>query len=600
MSTLPDDDHLFLLLERYLRELQAGETPDRGQLLEQYPDLAPVLDCLEALESIAAADQQSTGSATSGRPDASLPPDTGACSNPADADADSAPLDRFAERSSGGSKSASAIADSSDTATLRDTPAPPAASETFGDYELIEEIGRGGMGVVYKARQRSLDRLVAIKMILAGQLASPEHVQRFIDEARAAARLSHPNIIPIYEVGQYAGQHYFTMEYVEGESLQQRLKAGPLDIETAVRIVQQVARAVAYLHQNGMVHRDLKPSNIILDKDGTPYVTDFGLAKVAAGDWHTTASGAILGTPSYMAPEQAAGRSRQAGPAADVYSLGAILYELLTGKPPFREDSALDTLLKVLGSDPPSPRSINRHIPAELELLCLKCLAKSPEARYPNAQALADELERFRTGEPLLARPPGLLRRIWNFGRRQPALAARLGVVGGFLVLDLLTRAITPLDLAFHNRLELLLVVAAVAAVGFQRLLRYWEHPNLTCLVWGLFDQVLLFHVLLIGNGVASPATIVYPMLIVGSALWFRVRFVWFMTAVGVASYWIHVADFYLRRDELVSLIGTRWDRHAIFTLALVAIGLTTGYIVRRIRLLGRYYGHQLSADGSD
>ncbi len=546
MSTIPDDADLFPILDRYLQQLQAGESPDRDELLQRCPELAPVLDCFDALESVAVPAEHT--------------------------------LQPMPQESS---------------------PAAPAFAEPFGDYELIEEIGRGGMGVVYKARQRSLDRVVAVKMILAGHLASAEHVRRFLDEARAAARLQHPNVVPIHEVGQYAGQHYFTMEYIEGQSLQDRLAAGPLDIDTAVRIVEQVARAVAYLHQHGMVHRDLKPSNIILDCQGTPHVTDFGLAKVIVGDSQTTASGAILGTPSYMAPEQAAGHSGQAGPAADVYSLGAILYELLTGTPPFREQSAVDTLLKVLSHDPPAPRSLNRHVPPALELVCLKCLAKSPEARYPDAQALADELERFRTGESLEVRPPSLPGRVRNWSRRQPALAARLAVVGGFLVVDLLTRMLTPQDISFHNRLELLLVLGAVAAVGFQQLLRYWKHPNLTCFAWGLFDQTLLFHVLLIGNGAASPGTIVYPMLIIGSALWFRVRLVWFMTATSVVSYWLHVADFYLRRSELLPLLGTRWDRHAIFTLGLVAVGWTTAYIVRRIRLLGRYYGHDFSPEGT-
>lgn len=433
------------MLERYLQQLQAGETPDRNKLLARYPELAPALDCLEALESMA-------------------PP--------------APPGPQHA-----GSESAGA--------------APP-AGEPFGDYELLEEIGRGGMGVVYKARQRSLDRVVAVKMILAGHLASPEHVRRFLDEARAAARLRHPNVVPIHEVGQCAGQHYFTMEYIEGRSLQEHLSAGPMDIETALCIIEQVARAVAYLHHHGMVHRDLKPSNIILDSRSVPYVTDFGLAKVTASDARTTLSGTIVGTPSYMAPEQAAGYSSQAGPAADVYSLGAILYEMLTGTPPFREQSALDTLLQVLSRDPAPPRSLNRHIPPALELVCMKCLAKSPEARYPSAQALVDELERFRTGEPLTVRPPNPLSRLRNWSRRQPALAARLAVLLGFLVLDLLIRVLTPLDVAFHNRLDLLLVVGASAAIGFQRLLRYWGHPYFTCFAWGLFDQTLLFHVLLV------------------------------------------------------------------------------------------------------
>ena len=205
----------------------------------------------------------------------------------------------------------------------------------FGAYELLREIGRGGMGVVYKARQKDLDRPVALKMILASHLASPEHIRRFQSEARAAARLRHSHIVPIHEVGQLAGQHYFTMEYIEGESLAERIARGPVHVQTAVRLLGAVARAVEHLHQQGIVHRDLKPSNILLDGEGEPYVTDFGLAKIFVPGAEMTATGVIAGTPSYMAPEQASGHGVEVGPAADVYSLGAILYELLTGQPPF-------------------------------------------------------------------------------------------------------------------------------------------------------------------------------------------------------------------------------------------------------------------------
>ena len=219
------------------------------------------------------------------------------------------------------------------------------------------------MGVVYKARQKDLDRPVALKMILASHLASPEHIRRFQSEARAAARLRHSHIVPIHEVGQLAGQHYFTMEYIEGESLAERIARGPVHVQTAVRLLGAVARAVEHLHQQGIVHRDLKPSNILLDREGEPYVTDFGLAKVFVPGAAMTATGVIAGTPSYMAPEQASGRSVEVGPAADIYSLGAILYELLTGQPPFREENPLDTLWDVLGREPPLPRRLESARP---------------------------------------------------------------------------------------------------------------------------------------------------------------------------------------------------------------------------------------------
>ena len=252
----------------------------------------------------------------------------------------------------------------------------------FGPYELLEEIGRGGMGVVYKARQKALDRTVAVKMILATHLASPEHIRRFQVEAWAAARLRHSNITQIHDVGQHHGQHYFTMEYVEGESLAERIARQRLSFDAIVRLLSVVARAVEHLHAQGVVHRDLKPSNILLDRDDQPYVTDFGLAKVFVPGSEATATGVIAGTPSYMAPEQASGHNSEVGPAADIYSLGAILYELLTGEPPFRQENPLDTLLDILGREPRYPRQLNPRVPHGLELICLKCLAKSPADRY--------------------------------------------------------------------------------------------------------------------------------------------------------------------------------------------------------------------------
>jgi hypothetical protein len=293
------------------------------------------------------------------------------------------------------------------SATLAPASAPPLGTvRYFGDYELLEEVARGGMGVVYKARQVSLNRVVALKMILAGQLASPEDLRRFRAEAEAAANLRHPNIVGIHEVGEHQGQHYFSMDYVEGRSLAEVLRDGPLPAERAARYVQTVAAAIHYAHGQGTLHRDLKPSNVLIDAEDRPLVTDFGLAKKIEGGAGPTAPGQILGTPSYMPPEQAAGGPL--GPAADVYSLGALLYALVTGRPPFQSDNTLDTLLQVLHNEPVPPRLLNPKIPAELETVCLKCLEKEPGRRYGSAQELADDLGRFRAGEPVRARPPTL------------------------------------------------------------------------------------------------------------------------------------------------------------------------------------------------
>ncbi len=310
-----------------------------------------------------------------------------------------------------------------------------ASGRVFGNYELLERIGQGGMGIVFKARQRNLNRIVALKLMLSGPLATEAEIKRFRGEANSAATLQHPHVVAIHEVGEQDGHHYFSMDYVEGQSLGDVVRRTPLPAQQAVRYVKTIAEAIHYAHQHGILHRDLKPDNVLIDAHDQPRITDFGLAKQITVDSELTASGAVLGTPSYMPPEQAAGKRREIGPASDVYSIGAILYDLLTGRPPFRAETPLDTLRQVLDAEPAAPRLLNRKVPRDLEVICLKCLAKEPQRRYATAQELADDLGRFARSEPILARPPSGAERIWRWCRRHPAEAGLLGTSAVLLLL---------------------------------------------------------------------------------------------------------------------------------------------------------------------
>ncbi len=314
---------------------------------------------------------------------------------------------------------------------------PPGATvRYFGDYEIEKELGRGGMGVVYKAHQTSLNRPVALKMIKAGVLADDAELRRFQNEAEAVALLDHAGIVPIYEVGEHDSQRYFSMKLVEGGNLAEQLDWFKDNPGVAATLLAEAAEAVHHAHMRGILHRDLKPANILVDAEGHPHVTDFGLAKRVEADVEMTASGAILGTPAYMSPEQAAGRRGTITTASDVYGLGAILYALLTGKAPFGGDSLADTLQAVKERPPESPRSLNASIPRDLETICLKCLAKDARRRYASAQALADDLRCWLDSRPITARRVGAAERAWLWCKRKPAVAAlaaavALAVVGG-------------------------------------------------------------------------------------------------------------------------------------------------------------------------
>jgi tRNA A-37 threonylcarbamoyl transferase component Bud32 len=389
------------VLGAYLEAVDAGLPPDRDDLLARHPDLAAELERFFTEED------------KFGRLAAPLRPI-----------AQAARIDG---------------ADTESTArTMPESFTRPSSTMpcTFGDYELLEEIAVGGMGVVYKARQRSPNRLVALKMILAGRWAGHADVQRFRNEAEAAARLDHPNIVPIYEVGEHDGQIYFSMKLIEGGSLATSLGVARWcdDPRAAAKLIATTALAIHHAHQRGLLHRDLKPANILLDLAGEPHVTDFGLAKqLPTPDTESrpaslTQTGALLGTPSYMAPEQAAPEKGAVTTATDIYGLGAVLYALLSGRPPFAGDSVLDTLAQVRTAEPVPPRRLKPNLPRDLETICLKCLEKEPGRRYASAAHVAEDLVRFLEGKPILARPISPVARLTKWARRRPALAALLAV----------------------------------------------------------------------------------------------------------------------------------------------------------------------------
>jgi serine/threonine protein kinase len=400
------DERLNEVIADYLEAVAAGRRPDRQAILARHPDLASELAAFFADQERF---QRAAGQLAAAAP---LP-----C--PANVAAD----DSGAEAPTLGPGEASA---DPSLGTVR----------YVGDYELLEKIAEGGMGIVYRARQVSLNRIVALKMIRAGQFAGDDDVRRFQAEAQMAAQLHHPNIVNIYEIGEDHGQHYFAMEYIDGHDLASLIREHPLPPRKAAAYVRTVAEAIAYAHTQKTLHRDLKPSNILIDADDQPHVTDFGLAKRLGEQTGLTVTGQIVGTPSYMSPEQASGRNAEIGPASDVYALGAVLYELVTGRPPFKAATVMDTLVQVCVTEPVSPRLLNPQVPRDIEAICLKCLAKDPRERYGSAKELADDLGHFLAGEPTHARPPfiPLAAQTWFRQNFRAALYTTLaGVLGGLL-----------------------------------------------------------------------------------------------------------------------------------------------------------------------
>ena len=350
----------------------------------------------------------------------------------------------------------------------------------FGDYELLEQIGRGGQGVVFRAHQKSLNRTVALKVISLGQWASEAHVKRFRREAEAAARLEHPCIVPIYEVGERDGSCYFSMKFVEGGQLDEVIRREPMPPRRAAELIAKVARTVHYAHEHGILHRDIKPGNILLDKNGEPHLTEFGLARLVESESTVTRTLEVLGTPSYMAPEQAVGNKAHLTSATDVYGLGAVLYQLLTGQPPFAGGTTYETIKLLLETEPRQPRFLNPKIDRDLSTICLKCLEKDPARRYPSALALAEDLERWLKHEPIQARRTGIFARGRKWVRRNPTSA--------FLAASLVALAAASGWIVWKSEMIRHPVTAGIAVLPFENLS---EQKEQTAFADGVQDDIL-------------------------------------------------------------------------------------------------------------
>ncbi|MCP4481119.1 MAG: serine/threonine protein kinase [Planctomycetaceae bacterium] len=472
----------------------------------------------------------------------------------------------------------------------------------FGNYELIEVIAQGGMGVVYKARQTGLNRIVALKMILTGAFADDEEIKRFYQEAEAAAKLDHPGIVPVYEVGCCAGQHYYSMALVEGKSLASRIKESQLEPRESAEILLKIARAVHVAHEAGFIHRDLKPANILLDGKNEPRIVDFGLAKSSRDDSDLTRTGTVMGTPNYMPPEQATGKNKEVTNASDVYSLGAILYTLLTGQPPFVASNSTETLMQVLQDDPLRPRYVKTGIPVDLEAICAKCMEKKPADRYSSAEDLASDLERFLNGTPIHAKNDWK-RRVKKWVAREPVLAAHLVLVpilavAVFFATVLSERASAVVDLSdrfgwstqFMTNIYVLLSWGAVAII-LQKIHNRFRSESFIPTIWAGIDPIFLAGLLCLNNSPRGLLLSSFPLLILIISLFRRVDLISVATVSSLVGFGLVVIfeslifqDSSHKFDESLGYASY----NLIFSVCVVLTGIVSGFQAHRLNKYAR------------
>ncbi len=490
----------------------------------------------------------------------------------------------------------------------------PVAGRQFGDYEIIKLIARGGMGVVYQARQLSLNRIVALKMILAGEWASDEDIRRFQTEAEAAAKLDHPYIVPIFEVGRCQEQRYFSMAYVDGPCLADEIEQRRFSPTEAAELMMKVAFAMAYAHEQGIIHRDLKPGNILLqprDAESStaqtafatlqsnleksrysalsyqPKITDFGLAKRLDGEFELTAAGQIVGTPGFMSPEQASGRMDQVDSRSDVYAIGAILYAMLTGKSPHHRENKIETIMHTIHEEPVDARELNRKLQKPLTTIVHKCLEKDRNQRYQSAREVGDDLQRWLQREPIVAQPAPWWARVWRWTRQRPALAVTLASLAIFYLSYLTSMFLIwpgkePTSaVQFVSGLVLFwLGIATLFQAVVKRVDETWGE-RLTYL-WASLDVVMFTAILGTARGAESPALVVYLVLVAGTGLRYRIGLVWMVCGVSLLGYaFLLVRSNWLAADSQISPSAPIY-----FTACLVITALVMHILLWRLRQL--------------